>query len=45
MPRTKGSKKGIKRYPVFYHIRVSEKVRNRLKEIGSKKVRTFLEKI
>ena len=44
MPRTKGAKKGIKRYPVFYHIRVSEKTREKLKKIGSKKIREILEK-
>jgi hypothetical protein len=45
MPRTKGSRKGIKRYPVFYHVRVSEKTREKLKKLGSKKIRKILEDI
>lgn len=45
MPRIKGSKKGIKRYPVFYHIRVSEKILKKLKKIDSNKVRRILENL
>ena len=45
MPRTKGSKKGQVRYPLFYHIRVNKETLNKLKKIGAKKVRETLEKI
>ena len=45
MPRIKGSKKGIKRYPVFYHIRVSKNNLRELKKLGSKEVRKILENI
>ena len=45
MPRTKGSKKGKVRYPVFYHIRVNRKTLERLKNIGPEKIRVILEKL
>jgi hypothetical protein len=45
MPRTKGSKKGVKRYPAYYHIRISKKTLEKLKKIGSKKVRESLEEM
>lgn len=45
MPRTKGSKKGRLRYPVFYHIRVSRDTLNKLKKVGSKKIRDMLENL
>ena len=32
-------------YPVFYHVRVNEKMLKELKKIGSKKVREHLEKL
>ncbi len=32
-------------YPVFYHVRVTEKMLKDLKKIGSKKVREHLEKL
>jgi len=45
MSRIKGSKKGVTRYPVFYHIRVTKETIDKLKKMGSKKVREILEKL
>ena len=45
MPRGKGSKKGVIKYPVFYHIRVNKSTLEKLKKIGSKKVRKVLERL
>jgi len=42
MPRGKGSKKGVIKYPVFYHIRVSRSTLEKLKKVGSEKVRKVL---
>ena len=39
-----GDKKPMN-YPKQYHIRVNEKTFKKLKKLGSKKVRRFLEKI
>ena len=45
MPRTRGSKKGVKRYPVFYHIRVDRKTLKKLRSLGSNKIRKILEEL
>ena len=45
MPRGKGSKKGVIKYPVFYHIRVGKSTLEKLKKVGSKKVRRVLERL
>ena len=45
MSRIKGSKKGNKRYPVFYHIRVNKDTLSKLKKVGSENVRKVLERL
>jgi len=32
-------------YPVFYHVRVTEKMLKQLKKIGSKSIREYLERL
>ena len=34
MSRIKGSKKGVTRYPVFYHIRVTKETIDKLKKMA-----------